>query len=81
MESPKNYYIIEELCDRDLSQDMRAGVEMAEAHCIDILTQLCTGFLALVREGIIHRDLKPANVMARGKTYKLGDFGFSKQCS
>jgi len=25
------------------------------------------------------RDLKPANIMVQGKTYKLGDFGFSKQ--
>ena len=24
-------------------------------------------------------DLKPANIMVRGKIYKIGDFGFSKQ--
>lgn len=55
MESPKNYYIIEELCDHDLAQELRVGEKMPEAQCIDILTQICTGFLALVREGIIHR--------------------------
>ena len=55
MESSKNYYIIQELCDGDLSQIIKQGEELPEAYCIDILTQLCEGFLALVKEGVIHR--------------------------
>lgn len=27
----------------------------------------------------IYRDLKPANIFRRGKEFKIGDFGFSKQ--
>ena len=27
----------------------------------------------------IGRDLKPANIMKKGKTLKIGDFGFAKQ--
>ena len=46
---------------------------------MEMLRQICNGFLALVKEGIIHRDLKPANVMKKGKVLKLGDFGFAKQ--
>lgn len=28
---------------------------------------------------VLCRDLKPANIMRRGKVFKIGDFGFSKQ--
>ena len=79
MESSKNYYIIQELCDRDLGQEIRDNLgERAEGEAIGMLKQLCNGFLTLLREGIIHRDLKPANVMMKGKFLKLGDFGFAR---
>lgn len=79
MESSKNYYIIQELCDGDLSAEIKPGAQRSEAEAVEMLRQICNGFLALVREGIIHRDLKPANVMKRKKVLKLGDFGFAKQ--
>lgn len=44
-----------------------------------MLTQICNGFLALVREGIVHRDLKPANIMIKDNILKIGDFGFAKK--
>jgi serine/threonine protein kinase len=31
--------------------------------------------------GIVHRDLKPANIFKHSKTWKLGDFGFSINCT
>jgi serine/threonine protein kinase len=86
MESSKNYYIIQELCDGDLSSEIKVGLNRPENEAVDMLRQICNGFLTLVREGIIHRyalpyprDLKPANIMKKAKLLKLGDFGFAKQ--
>lgn len=55
MESSKNYYIIQELCDGDLSKDIKRNNLHSEADAIEMLRQICNGFLALVKEGIIHR--------------------------
>ena len=41
MESSKNYYIIQELCDGDLSHLIKLGQHLPEMYCIDILTQIC----------------------------------------
>lgn len=79
MESSKNYYIIQELCDGDITKIMTPKTQLKEDDCINMLTQICNGFLALVREGIIHRDLKPANIMIKDKILKIGDFGFAKK--
>lgn len=55
MESSKNYYIIQELCDGDLTKDIRKGYQRPEAECVEMLRHICNGFLSLVKEGIIHR--------------------------
>lgn len=79
MESSKNYYIIQELCEGDLVTEIKETPERTEEEAVEMLRQLCNGFLTLVREGVIHRDLKPANVMRKGKMLKLGDFGLARQ--
>lgn len=55
MESSKNYYIIQELCDGDLNKEIKRNQERPEADAVEMLRQICNGFLALVKEGIIHR--------------------------
>jgi len=55
MESSKNYYIVQELCDGDLSSIMKGGQTVPEKKARDFLLQMANGFLALVREGVIHR--------------------------
>lgn len=55
MESNKNYYIVQELCDGDLSSIVKPGKPLPEQEARGYLLQICNGFLALVREGIIHR--------------------------
>jgi serine/threonine protein kinase len=60
MESSKNYYIIQELCDGDLTKDIKKGYHRPEKEAIEMLRQICNGFLALVKEGIIHRYTSPS---------------------
>ena len=79
MESSKNYYIVQELCDGDITSIMKPKKPLPESDAKNILFQIASGFLALIREGIIHRDLKPANIMIKGNIIKLGDFGFAKK--
>ena len=50
-----------------------------EDRATEIFTEICNGFLSLVREGIVHRDVKPANIMLSKKHAKIGDFGFAKK--
>lgn len=55
MESSHNYYIIQEICDSDLEKYISHHPHISEETAIDILRQICNGFIALVREGIVHR--------------------------
>ena len=55
MESSKNYYIIQELCDGDFNSIMKSGHPIEEETAKGYLLQIAKGFLTLVREGIIHR--------------------------
>lgn len=57
MESNNNYYIIQELCDGDLENYLKqqSGKSISEAESIQFLTEICFGFLTLVKEGILHR--------------------------
>lgn len=56
-ETGKNYYVVQELCDCDLSKKIVKRKFLPEEECIGILTQICRGFLVLHKEGIIHRYL------------------------
>ena len=55
MESSHNYYIIQEICDSDLEKFIDSHPNLSEEQGIDILRQICNGFMALVKEGIVHR--------------------------
>lgn len=55
MESSHNYYIIQEICDSDLEKYIDTHKNIGEEQAVDILRQICNGFMALVKEGIVHR--------------------------
>lgn len=87
MESDNYYYIVQEFCSGgDLKGIMDKRKRIPEAEAIGMLTQICNGFVELIREGIIHRyiralfrDLKPENILVNNGLLKLADFGFSKR--
>lgn len=56
MESANYYYIVQEFCDGgDLRALIKKRAPIPEAEAIDILRQVCNGFVELLKEGIIHR--------------------------
>lgn len=57
MESTHNYYVIQELCDGDLGELLKRAPNhvLEEKHAVKLLTDICNGFLTMVRKGIIHR--------------------------
>lgn len=57
MESSHNYYIIQEICDSDLEKQINIKGKFSETEAINILKQICNGFIALVKEGIVHRSI------------------------
>ena len=57
MESSHNYYIIQEICDSDLEKYIDHHPNITEEASIELLRQVCNGFMALVKEGIVHRYL------------------------
>ena len=57
LESKHNYYIVQELCDNDLEKLLKEKIaeKLTEEQAVSYLTEICNGFLTLVREGIVHR--------------------------
>ena len=51
MESSNNYYIIQELCDGDLEHYMKSkpGGVLEEDEAINLLGEICNGFIALAK--------------------------------
>ena len=61
MESTNNYYVIQELCDSDLSKYVSQipNKRIDEKEAVKILSEICNGFLTLVKDGIVHRYFSP----------------------
>ena len=85
-ETNNNYNIIMELCDNDLSNELKKRPNGFNAEEVRyIMTQLNNAFKKMVQNKIIHRDLKLGNILItytdETKTKfipKLCDYGFSK---
>jgi serine/threonine protein kinase len=56
MESANNYYIVQEYCDGgDLRGYLTKKGNIPEKEAINIITQVCNGFVEILKEGVIHR--------------------------
>jgi eukaryotic-like serine/threonine-protein kinase len=78
-----NYFIMEFLEGKDLSQAREASGSIPLRRSIDIVEQVCMALAATHAKGIVHRDLKPENIFLirrNGKDdfVKLLDFGVAK---
>ena len=86
LETGNNYNFVMELCDNDLSNELKKrpnGFDVDEVR--NIMSQLNNAFKKMVEHNIIHRDLKLGNILItytdETKTKfkpKLCDYGFSK---
>ena len=73
-------FIVLPLAAGSLCDHLAAG-GLDESEALLILRQCAEGLAALHQSAVIHRDLKPANVLDFGGTYKLTDFGISRDDS
>lgn len=78
----ENSYIVMEWMDTDLQKLINEKVEKKENftknETENLITCLLSGLFFLRTKRIFHGDLKPSNILFDGKTFKLGDFGNSK---
>jgi serine/threonine protein kinase len=58
---------------------MKKRGKIPEKEAVQMLKQICNGFVELIKEGVMHRDLKPENILIHQGDMKLADFGFSKK--
>lgn len=78
LETGRNYYLILDLCDGDLEQQIEKQGNLSESEAVYFMKQIANGFRELNKFQIMHRDFKPANVMLKDDTLLIGDFGFAK---
>ncbi len=56
MESANFYYLVQECCDGgDLRAFIKKRAPVPEPEAIRILTEICNGFIEILKEGVIHR--------------------------
>lgn len=77
-QTANNMYIITELCDYDLLQELKKERRLDEQMAVAYLKDIVCGVKYLHTMGIIHRDLKPANILIKDGHCKIADFGFAK---
>ena len=64
LETKNNYYIVQEYCDQgDFRNYLKKKIFLEEKEAKQVLVQILSGFLELLKHGIIHRDLKPENIL------------------
>lgn len=70
-------YIIMELCDRSLENEIDQNDGLNRLQFIELLKCFSSAFKFLHSNNIVHGDVKPANVLMSNGIFKLTDFGLS----
>ncbi len=76
-EDEDHFYIILELCGKNLYEYIKEKGYIEEDEAIDIFYQIASAVKHLHDNGISHRDIKLENVVKCGALWKLIDFGFA----
>ncbi|KAF5821425.1 putative protein-serine/threonine kinase CMGC-RCK family [Helianthus annuus] len=53
----------------------------SESEFRNMCFQILQGVAHIHRQGYVHRDLKPSNILVSKNAIKIGDFGFTRECS
>ncbi|MFC5005599.1 serine/threonine-protein kinase [Dactylosporangium cerinum] len=76
----EDLYIVMPLADESLGHALKLG-PFGLPTGVDIMRQVAVGLEQLAAVSIVHRDLKPDNVLRYGATWRITDFGLSKNLS
>lgn len=72
-------YLVLEASEADLSQIIRSGQALSDAHLQYFIAQILRGVRYMHAARIIHRDMKPGNLLVNGDCQlKLCDFGLAR---
>jgi len=72
-------YLILEASEADLSQIIRSGQALSDAHLQYFVAQLLRGVRYMHAANVLHRDLKPGNLLVNADCQlKLCDFGLAR---
>ncbi|PWN33436.1 Pkinase-domain-containing protein, partial [Meira miltonrushii] len=72
-------YLVLEASEADLSQIIRSGQSLSDAHLQYFVAQILRGVRYMHAAKIIHRDMKPGNLLVNGDCQlKLCDFGLAR---
>lgn len=75
--SDDHKYIILELCDRSLHDEIKMNEGLNLSQFKELLKCFASGLKFLRANHIVHGDIKPKNVLMSSGKFKLGDFGLS----
>jgi serine/threonine protein kinase len=75
IETAEFLYIIEEICDMDLFDQIEAGIPPEIARTL--FRQICKAVDYCHQNQVCHRDLKPENILLKEGQIKLADFGLA----
>ncbi|KAL9998057.1 putative protein-serine/threonine kinase CMGC-RCK family [Helianthus debilis subsp. tardiflorus] len=53
----------------------------SESEIRNVCFQILQGIAHIHHHGYVHRDLKPSNLLVSKNAIKIGDFGFTRECS
>ena len=77
-EVQKNPFVIMELADRSIADQLRDSGPIPEEEAAQISLDAVSGLSFLHSKGCPHRDVKPANLLEFSDAIKLGDLGIVK---
>lgn len=75
LETKNNYYIVQEFCNEgDFRSFLSKNGPLSEDDAKEVLHDVLSGFVELLKHGILHRDLKPENILISRNTLPVSSW-------